>query len=157
MTATSEVRLFLAELVTLEQSLAIADPEVISGCTAFTYFPRPDQDMDDRATWINEVTLNRQMRGQGDRHSWYTVRTQLLVKGDDKPAALACAWEFFEAFQLAIEADLKLGGTLCASVQIEGAQPTATILTWNGKDYGGLDLRLLVQTEKTVTLLAPSS
>lgn len=159
MTATSQIRLALAELATLQQGLAILDPVRLERCKAFEFFPPQNQDMTDPVTWCNEVAGSRIKWVSGnDRHTFWTIRTQLFVRDASLPTAAAAALEFYEKFVAAIEANMILGGTLCKPVGIEGASPSMNpILTWNGKDFGGLNLILSMETEKAVTLAAPSS
>lgn len=155
MTVTAEIRLALANLVTIQRGLVIDDPRRINGCHAFTFFPPEQQTLPEPACWINEVTLTRvRHQAASDRHSWWTVRSQLLVQDAQLPQAIECALEFYEKFLSAIEADLTLGGTISGAVSIEGGTPTGTVLNWNGKAYGGLHLVLGMQFEKAVTLAA---
>lgn len=159
MTVNSQIRLALAELTALQEGLAITDPVRLERCKAFAFFPPQNADITDPATWCNEVAGSRiQWASGNDRHTFWTVRTQLFVKNASLPTAAAAALEFYEAFVAAIEARLTLGGTLCKSVRIEGASPSMNpVLVWNGKDYGGLNLILSMETEKAVTLAAPST
>jgi len=159
MTATSQIRLALAALTTLQAGLAISDPVRLERCKAFEFFPPQTQGITDPATWCNEVAGSRiQWVSGNDRHTFWTLRTQLFIDNASLATAAAAALEFYEKFIAAIEADLVLGGTLCKPVRIEGASPSMNpILQWNGKDYGGLNLILSMETEKVVTLAAPSS
>ncbi len=159
MTATSEIRLALEALATLQAGLGITDPRRIERCKALVFFPPPDKAMPEPITWCNEVSGSRVVHSSGsDRHTYWTVRTQLFVRGPDVAEGAAIALEFYESFLAAVEANLRLGGTLCKSIGIEGGAPSMNpILTWNGESFAGLNLVLNMQTEKAVTLLAPSA
>lgn len=159
MTATSEIRLALEALATLQESLAITDPRRIERCAAFVFFPAPDKSMPEPITWCNEVTGSRVVHSSGnDRHTFWTVRTQLFVKGPNVAEGAAIALEFYESLLVALEANLRLGGTLCKAIGIEGGAPSMNpILQWNGEEYAGLNLVFNMQTEKAVTLAAPSA
>lgn len=159
MTVTSQIRLALAELVTLQQGLAIDDPFRIEHCDAFPNFPAQNKDLGGPVVWCNEIASSRvQWMSGNDRHTFWTLRTQLFVFNANISTAATAALELYEKFIAAIEANLVLGGTLCKPVRIEGGAPSMNpVLTWNGKDYGGLNLILSMETEKAVTLAAPAA
>lgn len=157
MTAASEIRLVLANLVALQAGLVLTDNDLpnIGKLRAFTSFPSQTDTMPAPA-WVNEPRMTQLRWSSGnDRHTFWEIRSQLFIENADLDRAVEIAMEFDEQFKVALEADMMLGRTLANTVSLAGDRPNFGILSWNGLSYGGSSYLLNVETEKAVVLAAP--
>ena len=136
------IRPVLTNLAAIQDALTITDPFSTSIAKAYDYPPNRNEVLDMPAI-VNLWSFPDQSVEDGSfaqGHHRYSIQMQCFVNDADLSQGLDIATAFWEAWLDAWVADqqLKNGGpAVIHGTSLTGADPTISLLEWNGVTYPG--------------------